>query len=82
MAQKPRDPVTKRLWIKLILSLALLVAVAIFIAMLKGGRIGRFDVPPADVTELAIQEARGHSSYVWHTSLRTIWASSNVGTRS
>jgi hypothetical protein len=56
--------------------------VAIFIAMLKGGRIGRFDVPPADVTELAIQEARGHSSYVWHTSLRTIWASSNVGTRS
>lgn len=31
------DPVTKRLWIKLLLLIALLVGVAVFIAMLKGG---------------------------------------------
>lgn len=82
MARKPPNLVTKRLWIKLVLLLALLVAVAIFIAMLKGGRIGIFDLPPADVTELAIQEARGHSSYVWHKSPLTTSASSSVGTRS
>ncbi|MGD8606591.1 MAG: heme-binding protein [Myxococcales bacterium] len=63
MAKKP-DPVQRRLWITLAVLLALLVGVAAFIAMLKGGQMGYESPRYRVVDQIGDVEIREYDSYL------------------
>lgn len=64
MTRKPHDPVKRRLWITLIVSLILLVAVAVFIVLLGGGAVA-LESPDYRVVEtLGDVEIREYQPYL------------------